>query len=163
VTLATQKDVAERARVSFITVSRVINNKGNVRAETKERVLEAIRELNYYPNAFGQGLTANRVRTVAVVAPVPSHVSVEGTSYYRRLLIGIEEYCINSGYDLLLSADRGTDAEFDFLRPFYERKADGLILMGVNPNNVHFPRGDRRKGSLRRNRRSDRPHVGELR
>lgn len=131
--MATQKDVAKLANVSFITVSRVINNMGNVKEETKIRVEKAIKKLNYYPNSIAQGLNSNRVKTLAVQAPLPLQISVEGTSYYRRILIGIEKYCITQGYDVLISAQRGIDADFDFLKPFYERKADGIAIIAAKP------------------------------
>lgn len=131
--MATQKDVAKLANVSFITVSRVINNMGNVKEETRERVLAAIKELNYYPNSIAQGLNRNKVRTLAIEAPIPRNVSIEETSYYRRLLIGIEKCCIRNNYDMLLSTQRGEIDSFDYLKPYYERKADGIALLGARP------------------------------
>lgn len=132
--MATQKDVAKLADVSFITVSRVVNNMGNVKEETRKRVLVAIKELNYYPNSIAQGLNLNKVRTLAIQAPVPKNVSIEETSYYRRLLIGIEKWCIKKNYDILLSTQRGDIDSFDYLKPFYERKADGIALLGASPS-----------------------------
>lgn len=131
--MATQKDVAKLANVSFITVSRVINNMGNVKDETRVRVEKAIKELNYYPNSIAQGLNSNKVKTLSIQAPLPDNTSIEGTSYYRRILIGVEKYCITKGYDILISAQRGLDEQFDFLKPFYERKADGILIIASKP------------------------------
>lgn len=136
--MATQKDVAKLANVSFITVSRVINNMGNVKEETRERVLAAIKELNYYPNTIAQGLNRNKVKTLAIQAPIPRNISIEETSYYRRLLIGIEKYCIQKNYDILLSTQRGQIDRFDYLKPFYERKADGIALLGARPTEEQY-------------------------
>ena len=55
--MLSQADVARKAGVSIMTVSRVINGAENVRPETREKVLEAIRELAYYPNAAARALT----------------------------------------------------------------------------------------------------------
>jgi LacI family transcriptional regulator len=52
--VATQKEVATLAGVSFITVSRVVNGEANVRPETRRRVEEAIAELGYYPSFAGK-------------------------------------------------------------------------------------------------------------
>lgn len=136
--MATQKDVAKLANVSFITVSRVINDMGNVKEETRERVLAAIKELNYYPNTIAQGLNRNKVRTLAIQAPIPQNISIEETSYYRRLLIGIEKYCIRNNYDILLSTQRGDIDHFDYLKPYYERKADGIALLGARPTDEQY-------------------------
>ncbi len=136
--MATQKDVAKLANVSFITVSRVVNNMGNVKEETRKKVLEAIKELNYYPNSIAQGLNRNKVNTLAIQAPVPVTVSIEETSYYRRLLIGIEKYCIDNNYDVLISTQRGEMNSFDYLRPYYQRKADGIAILGAKPTNEQY-------------------------
>lgn len=138
--MATQKDVAKLANVSFITVSRVINNMGNVKKETRYRVEKAIKNLNYYPNTIAQGLNSNRVKTLAVQAPLPLQASFEGTSYYRRILVGIEKLCIEEEYDVLISSQRDSDEKFDFLKPFYERKADGIAIIASKPNNSQLQR-----------------------
>lgn len=132
--MATQKDVAKLANVSFMTVSRVINNVGNVKKDTVKRVKDAVKELNYYPNSIAQGLNSNRIKTLAIQAPLPFVTSVEETSYYRRLLIGIERCCIKNGYDVLITAQRGSVEVIDVLKPYYERKADGIAVIGSKPN-----------------------------
>lgn len=73
--VATIIDVAERAGVAVTTVSRVMNNKGQVREETRRRVLAAIEELNYRPSPAARGLPRRRVHTVAVVVPFVTHPS----------------------------------------------------------------------------------------
>ena len=65
--MATIKDVANLARVAPITVSRVINNKGYVSAEKRQRVEAAILELHYIPNALGPSLRSKRTQTLAIV------------------------------------------------------------------------------------------------
>lgn len=131
--MATQKDVAKLANVSFITVSRVINNMGNVKPETKARVEKAIKELNYYPNSIAQGLNRNRVKTLAVVVSLAKSETVEENSYYTRLLSGVERYCIETHYDMLISSKRGKMKDIDSLEPYYNRKADGIIVLGAKP------------------------------
>ncbi len=138
--MATQKDVAKLANVSFITVSRVINNMGNVKPETKEKVKAAIKELNYYPNSIAQGLNRNRVMTVAIETSLPSSETIEETSYYTRLLTGVERHCIKHGYDILISSQRGQIDSYDCLRPYYSRKADGIIILGSKPTEEQFKR-----------------------
>src|SRR5258708_36787765 len=60
-------EVAKRAGVAPITVSRVVNNSGYVGAETRRRVEAAIRELDYIPNALGPSLRSKRTQTLALV------------------------------------------------------------------------------------------------
>lgn len=136
--MATQKDVAKLANVSFITVSRVINNMGNVKPETREKVEAAIKQLNYYPNSIAQGLNKNTVMTIAIETALHSAETIEETSYYTRLLTGVERLCIKRGYDILISSQRGINDTFDCLKPYYSRKADGIIILGTTPTNKQF-------------------------
>ena len=68
-------DVAAHAGVGIATVSRVLNDRGNVAAATRERVLEAIRILEYRPSSVAQALSLKRTLVIGVVAAVP-HRSV---------------------------------------------------------------------------------------
>ena len=67
--MATIRDVAKKAGVSVATVSRVINNKGMIRKETKEIVEQAIKDLSYKPNMVARGLSNRRSYAVALIVP----------------------------------------------------------------------------------------------
>jgi DNA-binding LacI/PurR family transcriptional regulator len=126
--MVTQEEVAKKAGVSFITVSRVLNDKGNVKKETRDRILKTIEEMNYHPNLIGQALRKRKVKTIGIIIPEPPDVPVHGMEYYNLLLQGIDRSSINHGYDLLFSTCRQKDQKVDYLRLFYQRKVDGLIL-----------------------------------
>jgi LacI family transcriptional regulator len=128
--MATQREVAERAGVSFITVSRVINGRGNVKEETRLRIERAIEELGYYPNSQGRALNSGRTTIIGVIAPVLITRSLEGDLYYSGLLEGVEMACRKHRYDMLLSTQRISDRNFDYLRLFSQKKVDGTILFG---------------------------------
>lgn len=128
--MATQKEVAELAGVSFITVSRVINDMGNVKEETKLKVEAAIKKLNYYPSILGQGLNSGLIKTIGVLASIPEDTSLESNYYYTALLEGLETACRKKRFDLLLSTQRISDADFDYLRLYYQKKVDGMIYLG---------------------------------
>ncbi|MEI8095401.1 MAG: LacI family DNA-binding transcriptional regulator [Spirochaetales bacterium] len=129
--MATQKEVAERAGVSFITVSRVINQLGNVRAETKQRVEDAIRELHYHPNRQAQALNNGLTRTLALVTPRMFDRPLFDNFYVTRLLSGVEMKGRELGWDILMTTDHDQEGEFDFLRVWHQRKVDGLIFVGL--------------------------------
>lgn len=65
----TIRDVAREAGVSTMTVSRVINNKGQVATETRERVENAMKMLAYTPNMNAQNLVTNKTWTIGVIVP----------------------------------------------------------------------------------------------
>lgn len=133
--MATQKDVADRAGVSFITVSRVVNNLGNVKPETRIRVEEAIRELHYYPNRQAQALNNGLTHTLALVTPRMFDRPLFNNFYIMSILSGVEVKARELGWDVLMSTDFDQKGEFDFLRVWHQRKVDGLIFLGL----VKFP------------------------
>ncbi len=125
--MVTQSEVAKKAGVSFITVSRVINDKGNVKTETKKRVLKIIEKLGYYPNSLGRGLNMNRTFSIGIVIPFTSHIF--RTPYYVELLSGVEKACAEKSYNILLYPKQEETEVIDYKRLFFERKADGLIVI----------------------------------
>ena len=126
--MVTQEDVAKKAGVSFITVSRVLNNKGYVKVETRAKVLKTIEELNYYTNHVGQALRNKKIKTIGIIIPEPPDLPVHGMEFYNLILQGIDRSSMAHGYDILLSICRQNDIKVDYLRLFYQRKADGLIF-----------------------------------
>jgi DNA-binding LacI/PurR family transcriptional regulator len=101
---AVMHDVARLAGVSHQTVSRVLNNHPNVRETTRERVLQAIGQLNYRPNALARGLVTRRSRTIGVI------------SFDTRLfgpastLLAIEHAARAAGYAVTISSLAHLDA-----------------------------------------------------
>lgn len=90
-------DVAARAGVSIKTVSRVVNDEANVREETRERVLAAVRALRYKPNAAARALSGNRSRSVGLV-----YENAQEFGYTQNVLNGALAACEACGYALLL-------------------------------------------------------------
>ena len=91
-------DVAKRAGVSYQTVSRVLHDNPHVRRETRDRVLAAIRHLDYRPNPVAQALVTGRSRTLGVV-------SFDTTLYGpASTLLGIAEAAHDAGYVLSIAS-----------------------------------------------------------
>lgn len=132
--MVTQEEVAKKAGVSFITVSRIINNKGNVKKETREKVLSVIKKLKYYPNSMGRALSLNRQGSIGIVAPVRTGTTIHEHTYYTEMMSGIETVCSESGFDMLISTQNTNKKDFDILRLYYERKVDGLIIFTPDLN-----------------------------
>src|SRR5688572_6253403 len=90
-------DVAEYCKVSYQTVSRVINNHPSVAPKTRERVQEAIRLLNYRPNHAARSLVTLRSNTLGIVS--------FGTSYYGpgQMVANITRHAKEAGYNVTLS------------------------------------------------------------
>lgn len=120
---ATIKEVARAAGVSMQTVSRVLNDRPDVSAETRRRIQDIILELGYSPNVLARGLIQGRTHTIGVVG--------YGLSYYgpARVLTGIERRANEVGYSLLLSLLREpeTDQGEEIFQNLLARQVDGII------------------------------------
>jgi LacI family transcriptional regulator len=124
--MASQQDVARRARVSFMTVSRVVNGHPSVRPATRARVLEAIRELGYYPSAAARALNSSRSRNVGVVFPRRDYLLV--APFCVELCVEVESRLRRRGYHLFLGSMAEERASGDLYTLFKEGKVDGMIV-----------------------------------
>lgn len=133
--MATLYDVAKLARVSPKTVSRVLNEEHLVAEETRERVLEAIRKLDYYPNAIATSLKKKRSNIIGFVVPYGSDFVFQDPNMMEQLR-GTHDLLSEEGYEVILSAPlHNKDALQKALRLIKHRSVDGVILypsMGVD-------------------------------
>jgi LacI family transcriptional regulator len=99
---STIDDVAKLAGVSIKTVSRVVNNEPNVREATREKVSQAIEELNYRPNQSARNLASHRSRLIGLIYDDPSAYEVPSAGYIIRMQEGGLRACRSSNYELLI-------------------------------------------------------------
>src|SRR5919106_4780342 len=119
VTLA---DIARELGVSKMTVSRAINNHPTINAETRARVLEVARRLNYQPNQYARALATNRSYLIGIVVPDLMH------SYFAEIYRGVESQARPVGYqNLICSTDEEARKEMDEIEALLSR-TDGLIV-----------------------------------
>ena len=116
-------DVAEYAGVSLATVSRVINGK-NVKKETREKVEEAIKKLNYTPNFMASSLQRTKSNMLLIIVPEISN------PYYSAILEGVEVTAKSMGYNIILGSSYSSEAQLlDYLTLLNTKLVDGIILM----------------------------------
>src|SRR5574342_1433967 len=123
----TQVDVAQRAGVSRATVSYVLNGLTEGRVpipdDTRQRVLDAIEELGYEPDARAQALRSGSTKTIALVIPDLRN------PHFCEYATGIEEAARAAGYHLLLSSTTLNDEyAVDIFKDLARRRFDGLII-----------------------------------
>jgi LacI family transcriptional regulator len=130
VTLA---DIARELGVSKMTVSRAINNHPLINAETRARVLEVARRLNYQPNQHARALATNRSYLIGVVVPDLMH------SYFAEIYRGVETVARPLGYrNLICNTDEDAAKELDETEALLPR-TDGLIVASsLPPGKVNF-------------------------
>jgi LacI family transcriptional regulator len=118
------KDVARAAGVSTATVSHVINNTRFVTSETRARVLRAVEECDYYPNAHARGLVSGRSSILGLI------VSDITNPFFPELVKSIESAGFERGYDVILSnTDYDPGRTSHYVRRLIERQVAGVALM----------------------------------
>lgn len=121
--MATIKDVATLAQVSVATVSRVINKEENVKLETKEKVIKAIKILDYSPNLLGRNLRRSRTKQILVLLPTISN------PFYSGVIKGIKSKAQEEGYNIMISiTDSEKEIEKNTMKLLTTRLVDGVIL-----------------------------------
>lgn len=120
------RDVAKRAKVAACTVSRVLNGTANVSPETRMRIEQAMKELNYIPNELARGMFKQKAGIVAMLVPNIRH------PYFSSLATYIEDELYKNGYKLMLcSTGDDPEREKEYLKILKSNIVDGVI-MGVN-------------------------------
>lgn len=121
----TLKDVADRAGVSPITVSRVANNYQGVRSEVRKKVEQAIKELGYIPNRSASILASSRSKLIGVLIPSLSNV------VFNEVLRGIYSLAVPADYQILLADTHYSPLEEErSIRTLLGQSPEGLIISG---------------------------------
>ena len=125
--MSTIRDVARRAGVAPITVSRVINNSGYVSVRTRQRVEKAIAELNYVPNALAQGLRFNKTNVIALV------LSDVTNPFWTTVARGTEDASSEENYSVILcNTDEDVAKHDKYAQLLLRRQVDGFLLVPVS-------------------------------
>ncbi len=129
----TIKDIARRVNVSFATVSRALNDKDGVRAETKRKILEEARRLNYRPNAIARGLVNRRTHTIGLIIPDITN------PFYPEVARGVEDAAQAAGYSVFLcNTNWDRKKELKYLNLLTEKRVDGIVHAPVSKNSSGF-------------------------
>lgn len=122
--MATIKDVARLAGVSTTTVSHVINKTRFVAETTQEKVLDAVKQLNYAPSAVARSLKCNTTRTIGMLVTQSTNL------FFSEVIDGVESYCYRQGYTLILCNTGGIyEKQRDYIRMLAEKRVDGMLVM----------------------------------
>ena len=116
-------EVAKASGVSLATVSRVINNTGTVKEDTKRTVLSVIKKLGYKPSGLAQALATNRTTNIGVIIPSANYV------YISNLVNGITQVCKDKGFTLLLyTTSHSREDALGCLERVIKSHVDGVIV-----------------------------------
>ena len=128
--MATIKDIATKAGVSVATVSYVINNTRWVHEDKRRRVLEAIKELNYVPNAVARGLRIQKSNAISLI------VSNITNPFYPDLARACEQVAAKHGYTVnVVNTDDDRGKLHEALNQLRGGRADGAVITSALPEN----------------------------
>ena len=120
---ATIKDVASKAGCGVATVSRVLNNTGPASATMRQRVLDAVNELDFQFSEVGRSLQSRKTRTIGCVVPSIAN------PVYADTVQGAQEVLQRAGFQtLLVCTNYNSDIEEQAIRTLIAKQVDGIVL-----------------------------------
>ncbi|WP_239618933.1 LacI family DNA-binding transcriptional regulator [Cohnella mopanensis] len=127
------RDVAKAAGVSVATVSKVLNGYTTVNANTKERVLQFVKELQFRPNSAARSLVGRRSMTIGIFLTAGlAH------PFFIQILSGMEQALKSKGYDLIYLAQLSWNKEYSFVRHCQSRNVEGVVVFGFQHEDMNF-------------------------
>lgn len=145
-------DVALHANVAVSTVSHVLNNTAPITEETRQRVMQAVEELNYTPNAMARGLRQEHTNLIGVIVPDIAN------QFYAECASGVLEATDVAQTVLVCNSGYNRKRERAHVQTLLERRVDGLIFFGglddkvlkmAQSKRMPLVLGDRRKQGVR--------------
>jgi LacI family transcriptional regulator len=119
----TLRDVARKAGVSVKTVSRVVNNQGEISEETRQRISAVIREMGYRPNLVARGLVTQRTHTLGLVVPDITN------PFFPEVARGVQDAARRHRYNVFLcNSGEDKQEELNVLYSLAEQGVDGVII-----------------------------------
>ncbi len=146
--MATIYDIAKKLNLSSATVSRVLNGVDHpVSEKTRNRILEAAREMDYRPNIIAKSLTNGKTQTIAILLPSITN------DFYTQLVDIIENDIGRAGYSVFLcNTHREVERETDFVRTLLQRRVDGVVFCPTRRKTEDNARNLQNIGQLVKNR-----------
>ncbi|MCB2228838.1 MAG: LacI family transcriptional regulator [Desulfarculaceae bacterium] len=132
--MATIKQIAKRAGVSFSSVSRALNGQPGVNPEAREKILKLARELNYHPHSMAKALVQNRIGVIGVVILRASEFAFQNP-YYSDILLGLSSVANQGGYHLMLNIN----PQDNYANLYHRRLVDGIVVVANRIDDEHIP------------------------
>jgi len=127
----TMADIAKRAGVSTVTVSRALNDKPDISKETKAHILAIARELNYAPNVHARALATGDSKTLGLI------VADSANPYYAKLVRGVEDTASAHGYGVILcNTSEDQERELRAHQMLLEKRVDGMLITSIQVGSV---------------------------
>lgn len=120
------KDVARLAGVSIQTVSAVVNNKPDITAETRARVLAAVKQLNYQPDLLARSLRTRQTHTIALVVSNIASIAI------ASMATAAEAHAHTFGYRMILyNTHNDVERETNYFKAAVQQRVDGVVFIAA--------------------------------
>jgi len=127
-------DVAKIAGVSPSTISRVMNTPDIVAEDTRQKVMNAVKELAYIPNMMAANMPRRRTNSIGLIIPDITNI------FFSNLVRGVQDVCEKHGYSVLVvNSDDSQEKEGRYLKLLYSRRVDGIIMTVAGYREEEFP------------------------
>ncbi|MUT67210.1 LacI family DNA-binding transcriptional regulator [Paenibacillus sp. NEAU-GSW1] len=121
--MVTIYDIAERAQVSAMTVSRVINNTGRISEKTRAKVKKVMEEMNYVPNQMARSLVLQQTNLLFLL------ITDITNPFYTTISRGAEDAAMKNGYRLLFgNSDENLEKEQGYMNTILTTRVDGVMI-----------------------------------
>ncbi|MHA7130847.1 LacI family DNA-binding transcriptional regulator [Algoriphagus namhaensis] len=119
----TMKDIAKKLGVSVSTVSRALQDSPELHPETKKRIVETAKEMNYQPNLLAQSLRKSKTKTLGVIVPeITSH-------FFASCISGIQDLANSRGYNVMIcQSNESIDQEMANIKTLVASQVDALLI-----------------------------------
>jgi LacI family transcriptional regulator len=134
------KDIAHDLGLSIVTISKVLRDHPDISAETRDRVLQRMKEVNYRPNLAARALVTGRTFSIGLVVPDLVH------PFFGEVAKGMSRVLRKKGYNLMISSsEEDPELEQQEVDQLLARRVDGLIIASTQTGIQMFHRIDAQK------------------
>lgn len=117
------EDIAKELGLSLMTVSRALNNKGNVKKETYTKIIKLAKEIGYVPNILARNLATNKTYNIGLV------ISDISNPFYAKITRVIQDIAYKKGYNItLFNTNEDTNLEKEALHSIIGQRCDGVLI-----------------------------------
>ncbi|MFT6895495.1 MAG: LacI family transcriptional regulator, partial [Algoriphagus sp.] len=119
----TMKEIAKKLGVSVSTISRALKDSPELHIETKRKIVEMAKEMNYQPNLLAQSLRISRTNILGVIVPeITSH-------FFASCISGIQDYAIKRGYNVMIcQSNESLEQEKANIKTLVSSQVDALLI-----------------------------------
>ena len=129
--MVSMKDISSKCHVSIATVSKALNNRGDISDETKERICQVAKELGYLPNSSARALKTNRTYNIGVLFVDKANCGLTH-SYFSHVLDSFRRGAEEEGYDITFISQHAGKNKLSYYEHSKYRGVDGVVIACVD-------------------------------